>query len=86
MLLRAARIAFFTVVLPVLFAWSQQVSAARGHERLPGVAAALAVVSALFLVRAVVTESTLGPEGNFQKDLLWGLGSGGIITILLQWF
>ena len=82
---RVARIVCFAVVLPAVFTWSRQVAAARGQEPVPGLSAALGVVSLLFLVRAVVTESTQGPNANLEKDLLWGLGGGGIVTILLQW-
>lgn len=82
---RALRITAIAVVLPTLFAISQGVSAARGNEPIPGVSWALAAVSALFLVRAIVTERTLGAEEALQKDVLWGLTAGAILTILTRW-
>jgi hypothetical protein len=82
MLLRPLRIAAFTVVLPLLFALSQRIAAARGNEPVPGINWALGVVSGLFLVRAAVTERFRGPEANVQKDLFWGVAVGGIVTII----
>jgi len=82
MLLRALRIAAVTSVLPLLFTVSQRVSAARGNPPVPGINWALGVVSALFLVRAAVTERFRGPEANVQKDLFWGVAVGGIVTII----
>ncbi len=84
MLLRAVRIAAVTVVLPLLFAVSQRVSAARGNPPIPGINWALGVLSIIFLVRAVVTERFRGPDMNLQKDLLWGVGLGGVVTILTR--
>jgi len=84
-MLRPFRIAAIAVVLPVLFAISQAVSEVRGNEPIPGVSWALAAVAALFLVRAIVTERTLGAEEALQKDLLWGLTAGAILTILVRW-
>ncbi len=79
---RLLRITALAVVLPVLFEISQRVSAARGVEPVPGISWALGVVSVLFLARAVASESSLGPEANLQKDILWGLTAGGIGTIV----
>ncbi len=82
MLLRALRIAALTIALPLLFRLSQRVSEASGNESVPGINWALGVVAILFLVRAAVTEWSGGPEGNLQKDLLWGAGLGAIATIV----
>ena len=82
MILRALRIAAIAVVLPLLFALSQRVSEARGQEPIPGINWALGVVSVIFLVRAAVSERFRGPEANLQKDLLWGVAAGGIVTII----
>jgi hypothetical protein len=82
MLLRALRIAGLTIALPLLFRLSQRVSEAGGHEGVPGVNWALGVLAVLFLLRAAVTEWSRGPEGNLQKDLLWGAGCGAIATII----
>lgn len=82
MLVRALRIAAVTVVLPLLFAVSQRVSEAHGNEPIPGINWALGVLSVFFLVRAAVTERFRGPEMNLQKDVLWGVAAGGIVTII----
>lgn len=81
-MIRFLRIAAIAVVLPLLFALSQRVSEARGNEPIPGVSWALGVVAALFLVRAAVTEWSRGAEDNLQKDLLWGVATGAILTII----
>jgi len=85
MILRGLRIAAVGGGLTLLFHLSQQAGAVRGNEEVPGLSWALAVVSLLFLVRAIVTERTRGPEDDLQKDLLWGLSAGAIVTILLRW-
>jgi len=82
MLVRAFRIAAVAVVLPLLFGVSQRVSEARGNPPLPGINWALGVLSAIFLVRAIVTERFRGREANVQKDLLWGIALGGVVTII----
>jgi len=84
MALRLLRIAAVAGGLAFLFHLSQQAGAVRGNEAVPGRLWAIGIVSLLLLVRAVVTERTRGPEDALQKDLLWGLSAGGIITILLQ--
>jgi hypothetical protein len=82
MIVRALRIAAFTIALPLLFTLSQRVSEARGNEPVPGINWALGVLSGLFLIRAAVTEYSRGPEANLQKDLLWGVAAGGIVIII----
>jgi hypothetical protein len=82
MVLRILRAAVVAIVVPVLFAASQRATLARGDEPLPGISVALAVLSAIFLVSAVVSERLRGPEANLQNDVLWGFGIGSIITIL----
>jgi hypothetical protein len=82
--IRVLRITGIAVVLPVLFTISQRASVARGNEQIPGISWALGAVSALFLVRAIVTEHSQGPEESLQKDLLWGLAAGGILTIITR--
>ena len=84
-ILRALRIAAIAVVLPILFNISQRVSEARGNEPIPGLSWALGAISALFLLRAIVTERTQGPEESLQKDLLWGLAAGGMLAIVTRW-
>jgi len=80
--LRLLRIAAIAVALPVIFNVSQRVTAAGGHEPAAGVEWALGALSVLFLLRALATEYTQGPEANFQKDLQWGLAAGGMLTVL----
>ena len=84
-MLRSLRITVIAIALPVLFAISQRLSEARGNEPVAGLSWALGVISVLFLVRAVVTERTQGPEQSLQKDLLWGLSAGGVLTIIIRW-
>jgi hypothetical protein len=84
MTVRLLRIAVVTVALPVLFEISQRVGEARGNPRLPGVLVALGVLSVLFLLRAFVSEATPGAASSAQRDVLWGLGLGGVVTILSQ--
>jgi hypothetical protein len=81
-MLRALRIGAIALALPLLFALSQRVAEARGQEPVPGMSWAVGAVSMLFLLRALVTEWSTGPEANRQKDLFWGLSAGGLITIL----
>ena len=81
-MLRALRIGALTCVLPLVFWVSRRVSEARGQEPVPGLSWALGVVAVLFLVRAAATEWERGPEANLQKDLLWGLAGGAILTIV----
>jgi hypothetical protein len=83
--LRVLRIAVIAMALPLLFTISQRVSEARGNEPVPGLSWALGAISALFLVRAIVTERSLGAAESLQKDLLWGVTAGGILTIITRW-
>ena len=82
MLVRALRIAAVTLVLPILFAVSQRVSERRGNPPIPGINWALGVLLVIFLVRAAVTERFQGPEMNRQKDVLWGVVAGCVVTII----
>jgi len=74
---RLLRIAGVAAAVVFLFVQSQRITLAREGGSAPGLAAALGVVSLLFLVRAVVTERARGPESSLEKDILWGLGCGG---------
>lgn len=82
MIVRVLRVAVIALAVGCLFALSQRVSEARGNAPVPGTSWAIGVLTMLFLVRAIVTESTRPADANLQKDLLWGLAAGGIITIL----
>jgi hypothetical protein len=84
MALRVARITLFSVALLGLFELSRRVGAAMGNEEVPGLLAAVGALALLFTVRAVATESAMGPEANRQKDFLWGLSLGCWGTILLR--
>ena len=80
--LRLLRIAAIAIALPFLFHLSVRVAEASGGEAIPGREWAVGALSLLFLLRALVTEYSQGPEANLQKDLQWGLAAGGGLTIL----
>jgi hypothetical protein len=80
--LRVVRAAAIALVFAVAVTLSQRATLAREGETLPGVSWAIAALSVLFLVSALVSERTQGPEANLRKDLMWGLGAGGIVIIL----
>jgi hypothetical protein len=81
-LLRFLRIIAIALGFAFLFALSRYATLERGGEDLPGISWALAVLSAIFTVSAIISERSRGPEANLQKDFLWGLAAGGIITII----
>lgn len=81
-LLRLVRIAAIAFGFAFVFAFSRYATAARGGEDLPGISWALGVCCALFIASAIVSERTRGREANLQKDVLWGLAAGGLITII----
>ncbi len=80
--LRLLRIATIAVALTLVFHLSVRVTEASGGEALAGREWAIGALSLLFLLRALATEYSHGPEANFQKDLQWGLAAGGALTIL----
>lgn len=82
--LRALRIAGFAAGLAFLFHLSRQAGRALNNEEAPGLLVAIAIVSLLFSIRAVVTEKTMGPEANRTKDFLWGICIGGWGTVLYR--
>jgi hypothetical protein len=82
--LRALRIAGFAAGLAILFHLSRAAGRALNNEEAPGLLVAIAIVSLLFSVRAVVTEKTMGPQANRTKDFLWGISLGGWGTILYR--
>ena len=80
--LRLLRIVAFAAGFFAAFTASQAATAARnGGETVPGIHFAIGALSLFFLVGAYATERTQGPELNVRKDMLWGLGSGGIAII-----
>ncbi len=78
---RALRIGGFALAFVIVFTVSQQATLARSGETVPGTLWAIGALSVFFLVGAFATESSQGPEANVRKDLLWGLGLGGILAI-----
>jgi hypothetical protein len=83
-MMRAVRIVGVTTGLAWLFHLSQRAGEVRGNPPVPGMEWAIGILAALFLVRAIVTERTRGPEDNWQKDLLWGVAAGGFLTLALR--
>ena len=80
-LLRALRILVIAVGFSVAFAVSQAATLAREGQVAPGIRWAVGGIALVFLVRALTTERFRGPEANLQKDVLWGIGCGGLLTI-----
>lgn len=79
---RLLRILAIAVGFFVAFNVSQAATAARNAgETVPGLGIAIGALSVFFLIGAFATEKTQGPESNVQKDLLWGLGSGGFAIV-----
>lgn len=76
---RLLRIAAIAVGFYFVFNFSQRVTAERNAgETLPGIEWAIGALSLVFWASAFVSERAIGPEGNPRKDLLWGLGAGGL--------
>ena len=82
--MRLIRIAAIAAALAYMFDWSRQQSFARGNGDVPGMSAAIGALSFLFFVRALVMEGTESSATGMQKDLLWGLCAGGVVTILMR--
>ena len=83
--LRLLRIVGFAAGFFVAFTVSQAATAARNAgETVPGIHFAIGALSVFFLIGAYATEQTLGPEQNVRKDMLWGLGSGGLAIVAHQ--
>lgn len=80
---RLLRIFGIAAAFFVAFNLSQAATAARNAgETVPGIGIAIGALSVFFLIGAFANETTQGPEMNARKDLLWGLGGGGIaITV-----
>ena len=83
-MIRTIRILGTAILLAFLFRMSQQLTAARGEEQVPGYTVALAVVSVLFLVRAAATEFAGSSSSDVQKDILWGLSLGAFVSMLAR--
>ena len=67
-----------------MFDWSHEQGIARGNGEVPGMLWAIGTLSFLFFVRALVMEGTETSATGIQKDLLWGLCAGGVVTILMR--
>jgi hypothetical protein len=81
---RLVRIGGIGGVLTYLFHLSRQAGLARGQVEPPGLLVAVGVLSVLFFIRALLSETTLGTDADRQKDFLWGLTVGGVATILIR--
>jgi len=81
---RLLRIGGIGGVLTYLFHLSRQAGLARGQVEPPGMLWAIGVVSVLFFIRALLSETTMGTDADRQKDFLWGLTVGGVATILIR--
>jgi len=79
--LRLVRVGGVAALVALLFNVSQAMTIAREGRTAPGIGWAVAVVTLLFLVRAIVTEKSRGPEANFEKDTLWGVAAGGVAAL-----
>ncbi|MBI3770476.1 MAG: hypothetical protein HY271_18555 [Deltaproteobacteria bacterium] len=84
MAIRVLRIVGFALAFVIAFTVSQRTTLARSGETVPGTLWAIGALSVFFLVGAFASESSQGPEANVQKDLLWGLGLGGIFGIAVR--
>lgn len=77
---RLLRIVAIAIGFYFVFNLSQRITAERNAgATLPGIEWAIGGLSVVFLAGAFVSERAIGPEGNPRKDLLWGLGSGGLV-------
>lgn len=82
---RLARIVGIAAAFVVAFRVSQAATAARNAgETVQGIHFAIGALSVFFLIGAIATEKTEGPEMNTRKDLLWGLSSGGAVIVALR--
>ena len=82
--LRVLRIAGIAAGFVVAFTASQRATLARSGETVPGIAWAIGALSVFFLVGAWATEKTQGADADVRKDLLWGLGTGGGLILVLR--
>lgn len=82
-IVRLLRIAGFATAFFVAFGVSQAATAARNAgETVPGIEFAIGALSLFFLVGAWATEVSQGSEQDVRKDLLWGLGAGGVAIVV----
>jgi hypothetical protein len=84
MALRLARIAGIASAFAVAFSMSQRATLARTGQTVPGILWAVGALCVFFLIGAVATEATQPADADVRKDLLWGLGLGGLLGIVLR--
>lgn len=82
--LRLLRTVGIAITLAVGFLISQRATLARSGETAPGTLWALGALSVFFLVGALATEVSQGHDADVRKDVLWGLGIGGIVGIAVR--
>ena len=76
---RLLRIAAIAIGFWFAFNFSQRITAERNAgQTLPGIEWAIGALACVFLAGAYVSERAQGPEADPRKDLLWGLGFGGL--------
>ena len=81
---RLLRIVGIALGFVLVFTLSQRATLERHGETVPGTLWAVGALSVFFLIGAFAIESTQGPESNVRKDLLWGLGLGGVTSIIVR--
>ena len=83
--LRLGRIVAIAFGFFLAFSASQRATLARYGETVPGISWAIGALTVFFLVAAIATERTQGPDANVRKDLLWGLVGGGVLIVVSRW-
>ena len=81
---RLLRISGIGGALIYLFHLSRQAGIARNQTEPPGMLWAIGVLTFLFFIRAVLSETTMGSDADRQKDFLWGLVVGCTSTIVMR--
>jgi hypothetical protein len=86
MALRLARIAGVMIAFVIAFTMSQRATLAREGETVPGIAWAIGVLSMFFLISAFVSERFQESVPVTRRDMLWGLGIGGVGIVAYRLF
>ncbi len=81
---RLLRIVGIALGFATVFLVSQRATLARSGETAPGTSWALGALSVFFLVGALATEVSQGADADVRKDVLWGLGFGGVLGIAVR--
>jgi hypothetical protein len=83
MAVRLVRVALIALAFFVVFSLSQQATAARHQgETIANLHWAVGALAILFLIGAWANERARVPVDATRKDLLWGLGVGGIAIVV----